>query len=78
MSVLVALGVSCPSTLAFEGYLWPCVTPSPRHEFHVADLPIGFVERGLALVHWGTSQQAPDHDPSPRWAGPIYTTERTN
>ena len=32
-------------------------------------------ERGLAVLSWGTSHQAPANDCTPQWTGPIYTEE---
>lgn len=68
--------MSCPSTLAFEGYLWACQRAAPGdHRFHTTDLPCSFAERGLAVLSWGTSKQASADDRTPRWTGPIYTEE---
>jgi hypothetical protein len=69
--------MSCTSTVVFDGYLWPCARAVPGdHRFHVTDLPVSFVERGLAVLRWGTTHQAPADDRTTRWSGPIYTEER--
>ncbi|PPF26291.1 MULTISPECIES: hypothetical protein [unclassified Rathayibacter] len=68
--------MSCPSTLAFEGYRWTCQRSAPgEHGFHTTDLPVSFAERGLAVLSWGTSHQAAADDCTPQWTGPIYTEE---